>query len=447
MGALISGATIVNEGRSFKGSVAIENGLISGITEGSGASRAGHGEAIDATGCFLLPGIIDSHVHFREPGLTHKADIGSESRAAAYGGVTTYFDMPNTIPQTTTLEALEEKFLLARERSHVNYSFFFGATNGNAGELARLDERRIPGIKVFMGSSTGGMLVDGQEALEAIFSTAAMPVMVHAEDTGTINREMERAVAMYGEDPDVTHHAEIRSREACLKSTRMAIALARRHGTRLHVAHVSTAEELSLFGPCGVAMPRITAEAAIAHLWFTDSDYGRLGTRIKCNPAVKGEADRRELRRALADGRVTTVATDHAPHALSEKAGGCRRAASGMPMVQFSLVAMLELVDEGVISIERLVELMCHNPARLFGVSRRGYIREGYKADLVVVGPCEPWTLTGDLIQSKCGWSPLEGHAFRWRVRHTFCNGNHIYDNGKFDDSSRGEEARFRETT
>lgn len=440
---LISGATIVNEDRKTCGSLLIENDRIAEIYEGDATPRGHYDRKVDAAGCFVLPGVIDDHVHFREPGLTSKADIESESRAAAFGGVTSYFDMPNTIPQTTTPEALDEKLRIAAARSHVNYSFFFGATNDNIHLVRNIDKSRIPGIKLFMGSSTGNMLVDREEALEDIFRHAGMPVMVHCEDTGVINANMAAARAKYGEDPVIGLHPVIRSREACLKSASLAVRLARKYGTRLHVAHVTTAEELALFEAAGDTLPRITAEAVVAHLLFSDRDYARLGALIKCNPAIKSPSDRDALRAALSDGRIAVIGTDHAPHRLDEKQGGCCRAMSGMPMVQFSLVSMLGLVDEGVLSIERLVRLMCHNPADLFGVSGRGYIRRGYKADIVVVRPGVPWTVTGGIIQSKCGWSPLLGNTFRWRVEHTFCNGSHILNNGTFDEDFRGEALEF----
>ena len=444
MKILVNNATIVNEGKALRGSIVIDGDCISDIFEGNNTPRGQFDATVDATGCFVLPGVIDDHVHFREPGLTAKADIRSESRAAAYGGVTTYFDMPNTVPQTTTQLALEVKRAIAARDSHVNYSFFYGATNTNADTFSQLDIHRIPGIKLFMGSSTGNMLVDRTEALDKIFATAPVPVMAHCEDTAIINDNMRRAKELYGDDPDVIHHPEIRSEEACYRSTELAVRLARKHNARLHVAHVTTARELSLFEPWTDAMPSITAEAVITHLMFCDKDYARLGTLIKCNPAVKSEADREALRRALTDGRIAVVGTDHAPHLSADKHGGCAKAASGMPMLQFSLVAMLELVDRGVLTVERVAELMCHRPAQLFDVRQRGFIRKGYKADLVVVRPNTPWTVTEDCIQSKCGWSPMTGHTFNWRVEHTFCNGRHILDNGRFDAFCRGEEVLFR---
>jgi len=441
MRTLIKGGTLVNEGRVFSGSILIEDSLIARVYTEPHTPEASYDEVIDASGCFILPGVIDDHVHFREPGLTAKADIESESRAAAAGGVTTYFDMPNTVPQTTTLEALEEKFALAAQKSHVNYAFFFGATNDNVELFPQLDAHRIPGIKLFMGSSTGNMLVDRREALETIFASSKLPIMTHCEDTDIINRNMAEAIRKYGDDPKVTHHPEIRSEEACYESTRLAVELARQHQARLHVAHLTTARELELISPDD---PAITAEATVSHLYFYDRDYTALGTRIKCNPAIKTQRDRDTLREALNDGRITVIGTDHAPHLLSQKEGGCVKAASGMPMIQFSLVTMLELVDQGVLSIERLVELMCHNPARLFEVRQRGFLREGYQADIVLVRPETGWTVTKDVIQSKCGWSPMEGHMYLWRVERTLCNGHTVYQQGRVDTSYIGQPVAFR---
>lgn len=440
MKTLIYGGIIVNEDRSHYGSLVIENDVIAEVIEGKEIPCGNYDRKIDATGLFVLPGVIDSHVHFREPGLTAKADIGTESEAAAYGGVTTFFDMPNTVPQTTSVDALDAKFRIAREKSHVNYSFFFGATNSNADALQTLDRHVVPGVKLFMGASTGNMLVDSDDSLRKIFSNSTMPVMVHCEDTGMINANMTEAKSRYGDDPDVALHPLIRSEEACYASSSRAVRMARTYGTRLHVAHVSTAKELELFGHDG----NITAEAVIAHLFFSDEDYARLGTRIKCNPAVKTAYDRSELRKALSSGAISTVGTDHAPHLLKDKEGGCARAASGMPMIQFSLVTMLELVDNGVLDMERLVRLMCHNPADIFEVRGRGYLRKGYKADIVLVGRDRRWTVTGDTVRSKCGWSPMEGHAYDWRVVKTICNGQVVYDDGTFYDNIRGEQVMFR---
>ena len=443
---LIQHGTLVNENNIFDGSIIVEDSKITKIVEGNTIPNASFDEVIDASGCFVLPGLIDDHVHFREPGLTEKADIDTESRAAAAGGVTTYFDMPNTNPQTTTIEALEEKFKLAAEKSHVNYSFFFGATNSNADLFSKLDKHRIPGIKLFMGSSTGNMLVDRREALEKIFSTATMPIMVHCEDTEIINRNMAEAKRLYGDDPKVTHHPEIRSAEACYESTKLAVELATKHNARLHIAHLTTAKELELLTPhSSLHTPQnITAEVTPSHLYFCDRDYTAHGTRIKCNPAIKTAADRNALRDALVDGRISVVGTDHAPHLLSQKEGGCSKAASGMPMIQFSLVTMLELVDKGVLTLERLVEVMCHNPADLFEVRNRGYLREGYQADIVLVRPNTGWTVTKDVIQSKCGWSPMENHMYLWRVERTICNGHTVYCDGEVDTNYIGQPVEFR---
>lgn len=440
MKTLIHGGTIVTEGRTFQGSIVIENDVIAEINEGSDIPRGGYDTVVDATGAFVLPGVIDTHVHFRDPGLTQKADMESESRAAAYGGVTTYFDMPNTVPQTTTPDALDAKFADARRKSHVNYSFFFGATNDNIDTINTLDPHRIPGVKLFMGSSTGNMLVDKEQSLRRLFGGTALPIVAHCEDTAIINANMAAAKAQYGDDPDVKYHPMIRSAEACYASTAFAVRLAAEYGARLHVAHITTARELELFGN----NPNITAEAVVAHLFFTDKDYSTLGTRIKCNPAIKTSADREALRRALTDGRITTIGTDHAPHLLSDKEGGCCRAASGMPMLQFSLPTMLELVDARVLTIERMVQLMSHNPATLFGVRRRGFLRQGYKADIAVVRRGEPWRVTKDTIQSKCKWSPMEGHEYAWHVELTVCNGNIVFNHGQFSADSRGEEVEFR---
>ena len=438
MKLLIQHGTIVNENNIFDGTVIVEDSKITKIVEGDTVPNASFDDVIDASGCFVLPGLIDDHVHFREPGLTDKADIDSESSAAAAGGITTYFDMPNTVPQTTTLESLEDKFKIAAQKSHVNYSFFFGATNDNVELFSKLDSRRIPGIKLFMGSSTGNMLVDRREALEKIFSTAQMPIMVHCEDTDIINRNMAEAKLKYGDDPKVSHHPEIRSVEACYQSTKLAVELATKHHARLHIAHLTTAKELDLL------TDGVTAEVTPSHLYFCDRDYTSLGTRIKCNPAIKSQTDRDALRQAVADGRIAVIGTDHAPHLLAQKEGGCAKAASGMPMIQFSLVTMLELVDKGVLSLERLVELMCHNPADLFGVHNRGYLREGYQADIVLVRPNSGWTVTKDVIKSKCGWSPMENHMYLWRVERTICNGHTVYQNGTVDTNYIGQPVQFR---
>lgn len=444
MRTLIKNGTIVNEGRSFLGDLVVNGEQIEEIYEGK-APRGIYDQVIDASGCFVLPGVIDDHVHFREPGLTRKADIESESRAAAFGGVTSYFEMPNTNPQTTTLEALEDKFALGAQKSHVNYSFFFGATNDNVDSFDRLDVHRIPGIKLFMGSSTGNMLVDKYESLQQIFVKAkklGLPVMTHCEDTDIINRNMAAYQKKYGADPDVKFHPEIRSVEACYESSSLAVKLAKESGAHLHIAHVTTARELEFFGKD----ENITGEAVIAHLYFSDEDYADKKAFIKCNPAIKTVKDRQALREALADGRISVVGTDHAPHEWKDKQGGCAKAASGMPMVQFSLVSMLELVDEGVLSIERMVEVMSHHPAKLFHVDKRGFLRPGYQADIVIVRPHTAWTVQKEIIQSKCGWSPMEGHEYQWQVEQTICNGHLIYNKGEFDEAYRGEELTFRKS-
>ena len=441
----IEGVTIVNEGECYQASVLVEDGKIAGITRsetlpsprgrtGDEASRSGaEGEA------YLLPGIIDGHVHMRDPGLTHKATMESETRAAARGGVTTVLDMPNVVPQTTTLQLLKERYALAEGRCHVNYGFYLGATNDNLEEIKRLDPTTCPGVKLFMGSSTGNMLVDMEEALRNIFRDSPTLIMTHCEDTARINANMAEVKKQYGEDPDVCFHPVVRDQEACFQSTAIAVKLAKEEGSRLHVAHVTTAKELGLFQPNN---DKITAEACLPHLLFTDKDYETLGSRIKCNPAIKTEADRAALRRALTDGRIRTIATDHAPHLLSEKEGGALKAMSGMPMVQFSLPAVLSLVDEGVLSLERAVELMCHNPARLYRIKERGFVREGYWADFTLVRR-KPWTVTQDCIESKCGWSPLEGRTFGWQVEKTWVNGQLVWDGQQVNRQVFGQPVRI----
>ena len=432
----IKDVVVVNEGEVFLGSVIIEDGIISKITRLQYPLR----ETDLKEKPFLLPGVIDDHVHMRDPGLTHKADMDTETRAAAAGGVTTVLDMPNVSPQTTTLSLLEERYKIAAQKCHVNYGFFLGATNDNLEEIRNVDIHRIPGVKLFMGSSTGNMLVDKEEALRNIFRHCPTLLMAHCEDTNRINQRMAECKAKYGDDPDVIHHPEIRDTEACFRSSEFAVRLAKETGARLHVAHVTTARELELFSPNS---KQITAEACVPHLLFSDQDYQRLGTRIKCNPAIKSAEDREALRKALSDGRISVIGTDHAPHLLSEKEGGCCKAVSGMPMVQFSLPAMLSLVDEGVLTIERLVELMCHNPAKLFGIEKRGFIREGYHADLVLVRPNTPWLVNKDIIQSRCGWSPLEGKNFCWHIERTYVNGQLAWDGKQVHTEVYGQAAKF----
>lgn len=424
----IKNATIVGEGHRFVGSLVTEDHRIAEIVEGQDVEPSVPAdEIINAEGCYLLPGVIDTHVHFREPGLTHKADIESESRAAAAGGVTTFLDMPNNTPQTTTIEALRDKLELAYNKSHVNFGFYIGATNSNLSEIMHINPRKVCGIKLFMGASTGNMLVDNPDSLRDIFECAKMPIVAHCEDTAAICKNMERIKEQYGEDPDVALHAVIRNEDVCYQSSSTAAKLAAETGARLHIAHISTAKELQLIKP---SRPNITAEACVPHLLFCDEDYTRLGSRIKCNPAIKSRKDREALRKALTSGKIFTIGTDHAPHLLREKAGGCIKAVSGMPMIQFSLISMLELTEQNILSIEQVVELMCHNPARLFDIENRGFLREGYVADLTLVRPKAYWTLTPNRIESKCGWSPLEGHTFHWQVEKTFCNGFMIYNQG-----------------
>ncbi len=441
MTTLIKGGTVVNEGREFDASVIVDGDRIVDIIEGSDAPRDICERTVDATGGYVFPGVIDSHVHFREPGMTHKADIDSESRAAAYGGVTSFFEMPNTVPQTVTQEYLDEKFRLGAAESHVNYSFFPGATNDNLSFLGSVDVHRVPGIKLFMGSSTGNMLVDKRQQLDDIFALAAsrdLPLMAHCEDTQMINANMAHYKELFHtDDPDVSCHSLIRDAKACMASSSLGAELARKHGTRFHIAHLSTAEELSLVGG------NITAEVCMPHLLFSEADYAESGTRIKCNPSVKTAADRDALRRALMSGRISTVSTDHAPHLLSEKTGGAAKALSGMPMVQFSLPAMLTLADEGWLSRPQVAQLMCHNQATLFGVSGRGFIRKGYKADITIVKRRQ-WQVTDSCVKSKCGWTPLCGRTLNWQVAATMCNGHMVYENGMFDEEYRGEEIRFR---
>ena len=442
MRTLISNPTIVNGGEQFVGSIVINNGKIVEILRGDELPRAECDEIIEATGLYLIPGVIDDHVHFREPGLTHKATIATESRAAAAGGVTSYMEMPNTIPQTTTIKALKEKNAIAAEESLINYSFFFGATNSNVDDFDKLNSKKVCGIKLFMGSSTGNMLVDKQEELEKIFAKAkelGFPVAVHCEESNIIAANSKRIKEEIGEDADVKYHPIIRSAEACYESTRCAVELARKFGTRLQVMHISTARELELLGKDA----NITAEATPAHLTFCDKDYAHLGTRIKCNPAIKGEEEREALRRAVAEGKIDIIGTDHAPHLPEDKTGGALKAASGMPSIQFSLLAMLRLVDKGVLTIETLVERMCHAPARIFDINKRGYIEKGYYADFVLLAPDKPHTITtGDII-SKCGWSPFEGDTFNWSVEQTWVNGECAYRNGEINEDVRGKALTF----
>ena len=439
----IKNAQIVNEGKTFKGSVIIEDEIIVEVLQENETPSSECDETIDGSGCYLIPGVIDDHVHFRDPGLTHKADILTESMAAAAGGVTSYMDMPNTNPQTTTLEALEDKFKDAATKSIVNYSFYFGATNENAGLLAQLDKNRVCGVKLFMGSSTGNMLVDQQDTLKHIFANAGMLIATHCEDQQIISANTAFYKEKYGEDPDVKYHPEIRNEEACYQSSALAVQLAKETGARLHIMHISTAKELELLANKAIEEKNITAEACVSHLFFCDEDYETFGTRIKCNPAIKSKADRDALRQALTGNLIDVIGTDHAPHLLSEKQGGALKAVSGMPTLQFSLNSVMELVHEGLISMEQLVQKMCHAPATLYQIEKRGFIRTGYKADLAIVNPNTEWTVNKECILSKCGWSPMEGQTFHAKVEKTFVNGQMVYDGKQVDALHRGQELRF----
>lgn len=441
---LINNATIINEGRSFHGDLLIKDELISliGFIE---KKDIPHGTTIiDATGLLVLPGIIDDQVHFREPGLTHKGSIFSESRAAAAGGVTSFMDMPNTNPQTVTIRALDEKYSLGAENSLINYSFLIGATNDNIEEVVKADPEKVCGIKVFLGSSTGNMLVDNEAALNELFRRAHMPVSAHCEDEPTIRKNIEIHRQLYGENIPVRFHPAIRSRKACFISSSHAIRLAKEHNTKLHIFHLSTADEMNLFNKeIPLSEKRITAEVCIHHLWFDDSDYERLGNLIKWNPAIKTKYDKNALIDAVNNDLIDIIATDHAPHTLEEKSNNYFKAPSGGPLIQHSLVTMLELWHRKVFSIEKIVEKMCHNPAILFNIRDRGFIREGYKADLCLVNPSSPWTVSKENILYKCGWSPFEGTTFSSKVVTTIVNGTVVYDNGVIKEDYRGQRLLF----
>lgn len=440
---LIVNAEIVNEGRIFTGSVRIKDGLIDKIAEGENMDTKGL-DVIDAKGKFLIPGVIDDQVHFRDPGLTHKADIYTESRAAVAGGTTSYMEMPNTIPNVLTQELLEEKYKMAEEKSLANFSFYMGASNDNLEEVVKTDPRTVCGIKVFMGSSTGNMLVDDRATLEGIFKNAPCLVAVHCEDEATIRENTAKAREKYGDDPPVHLHPVIRSAEACLISSSLAVELAKKYNTRLHVLHISTGAETTLFrNDIPLKEKRITAEVCLHHLWFSAEDYARKGTFIKWNPAVKTIGDKKELFKALMEDKLDVIATDHAPHTINEKLNKYFEAPSGGPMVQHSLVGMMEFYQRGKISMERLVEKMCHAPAECTGVEKRGYIREGYHADLVVVDPNKPWKVLKSNVLYKCGWSPLEGITLNSVVSQTFVNGHLVYNNKKFNEKFKGQRLLF----
>jgi len=441
-GILIQNATIVNENKIFKGDILIENEIITKIS--SKIKPTKNVEVINAEGKYLIPGFIDDQVHFREPGLTHKANIATESRAAIAGGITTFIEMPNTVPQATTQDLLEDKFKIAAVDSYANYSFMFGGTNDNLEELLKTDPKKVAGIKLFLGSSTGNMLVDNEEILEKIFSSTKMIISVHCEDEGTIRKNTALYKEKYGDDIPLKYHPIIRSEEACYLSSSKAIKLAKKTGARLHIFHLSTEKETHLFrNDIPLEEKQITAEVCIHHLWFSDKDYEEKGTHIKWNPAVKTEKDRLGLWKALLDDRIDVLATDHAPHTLNEKNNNYLNAPSGGPLVQHAIIALLEKVKEGVIPIEKAVEKMSHNPAKLFQIEKRGFIKEGYFADIVLIDTNKPQTVSKDNILYKCGWSPFEGTTFSSTITHTFVNGNLIYNNGIFNDEIKGKRITF----
>ncbi len=441
---LIRNATIINEGTSTKGSVLVKNDRIdtiySDVVPEEICNRA---QIIEANNLYLMPGVIDDQVHFREPGLTHKGTIRSESRAAIAGGVTSYMEMPNTNPQTITLDAWEHKNEYAQDKSYANYAFYLGATNDNLAELKRAHSKHLCGIKVFMGASTGNMLVDDKKTLQGIFAEVNMLIATHCERESVIRKNIDKYKKEFREDIPLKYHPLIRSAEACYESSAEAIELADKYGSRLHVLHLSTGQEMRLFEAKPLSEKKITAEVCVHHLWFTDQDYDRLGTRIKWNPAIKTERDRYELRKALLEGKLDVVATDHAPHTLHEKDGGALVAASGGPLVQHSLQMMLQLVSEDVFSKEQVVEKMCHAPAKLFGVKDRGFIREGYFADLVLVNPNKPYNVTKENILYKCGWSPLEGETVSSSIQTTILNGKVVFHNGEVLGEPSGQVLEF----
>jgi dihydroorotase len=440
---LIKNAKIVNEGTIFEGDVLIENEFIVEIAE-SISPKLSNCKIIDAEGSYLIPGAIDDQVHFREPGLTHKGDIASESRAAVAGGITSYIEQPNTVPNAVTQEILEEKYQIAAKTSYANYSFMMGGTNDNLEEILKTNPRNVAGLKLFLGSSTGDMLVDSSESLEKIFSNTKLLIAVHSEDETTVKENLERYKLQFGDDIPVKFHPEIRSVEACYKSTVKIIDLAKRTGARLHVFHLSTAKELDLFtNKIPLEEKQITAEVCIHHLWFSDEDYATKGNLIKWNPAVKSSDDRKALWEALLDDRIDVIATDHAPHTLEEKQQVYTKAPSGGPLVQHAVVAMFEANHQGKISAEKIVEKMCHNPAKIFKIEKRGFIKVGFYADLVIVNPGLPWSVKKENILAKCGWSPFEGYTFKSRITHTFVNGELVYQNFKVKDIPVGKRLLF----
>jgi dihydroorotase len=440
---LIKNARIVNEGSVFEGDVLIENEIIRQIADNISA-KSSECIIIDAEGSFLIPGVIDDQVHFREPGLTHKGDIASESKAAVAGGITSYIEQPNTVPNAVTQELLEDKYQIASKTSHANYSFMMGGTNDNLEEILKTNPKNVAGLKLFLGSSTGDMLVDSSASLEKIFSNTKLLIAVHSEDETIVKNNLAKYKEIYGDDIPVEKHPEIRSVAACYESTVRVIELAKKTGARLHVFHISTAKELDLFtNKIPLEKKQITAEVCIHHLWFTDADYETKGSLIKWNPAVKTKEDKDALWKALLDDRIDVIATDHAPHTLEEKSNPYTTCPSGGPLVQHALVAMMESYFNGKISIEKIVEKMCHNPAKIFKIENRGFIKEGYFADLVIVNPHMPWNVKKENIIAKCGWSPFEGINFKSRVTHTFVNGKLAYANGKVKDIIAGQRLTF----
>lgn len=427
---LIKNARIINEGKITEGDILIKGQFIEAIDTSISAKL--DYKVIDAEGNYLMPGVIDDQVHFREPGLTHKGNIMSESKAAIAGGITSFIEQPNTVPNAVTQELLEQKYQIAAQTSYANYGFMMGGTNNNLEELLKTNAKEVPGVKLFLGSSTGNMLVDDPQALEQIFSNVSMLIAVHCEDEGTIKENLQKFKEQYGEDIPPSAHPLIRSEEACWLSSSKAVALAQKTGARLHVFHLSTAKEMSLFtNKIPLEKKQITAEVCIHHLWFSDQDYESKGNFIKWNPAVKTASDRDALWKALNDDVIDVIATDHAPHTLEEKAKKYGEAPSGGPLVQHALVAMFEAHHQGRISLEKMVTKMCHNPADIFKIDRRGYVREGYYADLVLVNPAMPWNVKKENILYHCGWSPFEGQTFKSRVTHTFVNGALVYQQGK----------------
>jgi dihydroorotase len=442
----IANASLVNDGRVVKASILVRNGLIERILTNNPDEIYSYRpeRVIEANGKLLFPGVIDDQVHFREPGLTHKGDIYTESKAATAGGVTSYLEMPNTIPQTTTIELLDEKFRIASEKSLANYSFYLGATNDNTEELAKIDPRKVCGIKVFMGSSTGNMLVDKYESLERIFKQSPVLIATHCEDEATIKENILKYKELYGEEIPFRYHAEIRSEKACFLSSSLAVSLAKKYNSRLHILHLSTEKELELFDKdTPLYNKRITSEVCVHHLWFSQDDYEKYGWRIKWNPSVKTEKDRLALIDGLKQNRIDVIATDHAPHLISEKNNGYFKSASGGPLVQHSLAAMIELSKQGYFPLELIAQKMCHAPAILYGIEKRGFVKEGYHADLTLVDPAESWEISKNNLLYKCGWSPFEGQKLSSRVTHTIVNGRVVYENGRFDEGFRGSALRF----